>query len=421
MRRLITTLLVSALWVCLAAAQFRAANAGGYVLLDDAQYGLDALVLFNGIDASTTVSYTGTASIEWRYSIGGEGFSSTQKDITPEGGILYTVYVNSQPTYHVYVLDYSAYPVELGSLSVAVDENTVCEQVRLHVDGVVPPLPYLDRNGAAKTLPRTFTLGWTDVKWQEPEWIDSTATMTVADISADITVKAPRCNTTFSLSGDDWALEMGKEIEPLTVDYQAVKVECHLMASVVEREYLNEKDRSSESAIEGSGPLNVEIQSHANPLDVVYFEWFVASVENPNNYQRYNDVNLNYTFRETGEYTVRLQAKSALCEYTDSINVNVTESFIDAPNVFTPNGDGINDEWRVAYKSIERYSCIVQNRWGRTVFRSDNPGKGWDGNIGGRPAAVGTYYYVIVAYGTDLDEKGKQKRYKLSGDINLLR
>ena len=106
--------------------------------------------------------------------------------------------------------------------------------------------------------------------------------------------------------------------------------------------------------------------------------------------------------------------------------MRVLESFIEAPNAFTPNGDGINDEWRVAYKSIESYQCIIQNRWGRTVFKSTDPGKGWDGTIGGRPAAEGTYYYVIVAYGTDKfpethKKYGKQMKYKLSGDINLFR
>ncbi|MGM9804878.1 MAG: gliding motility-associated C-terminal domain-containing protein [Candidatus Aphodosoma sp.] len=420
MKRTATLLLLISV-VCHITAQFKVTNSGGYVMLTDAQYNLDALIMLNGIDALTTITYTGNGDIEWRYTLNGGNFSSTQKSINPEGGVLYRIYVNSQLQYHIYTLDYSAYPIKLHDMIVVTDDNSVCEQIKLHVECSVPMLSFLDRTESPRTLPRTFTLKWTDTKWQAPEWIDSTATTTATDLSSEITVKAPRCNTTFTLKGDNWASEMGVNSDSVSVDYQAVKVECHLMASVVEREYSNEKDRSSESAIEGSGPLNVEILSHANPLDIVYYEWFVSSVDYPNNYQRYNDANLNYTFRETGEYKVKLQAKNDKCEYTDSINIKVTESYIEAPNVFTPNGDGINDEWRVAYRSIERYSCIIQNRWGRTVFRSDNPGKGWDGNIGGRPASTGTYYYVIIAYGTDKNENGKQKRYKLSGDINLLR
>jgi gliding motility-associated-like protein len=209
-------------------------------------------------------------------------------------------------------------------------------------------------------------------------------------------------------------------------DYTAIAVKCYPRGTVVEREYKNEKDRSSDTDIKGSGPLVVEFESRANPLDIIYYEWFVSNVETPNNYQRYNDIDLRYTFDKTGEYKVKLIVTSNTCEYTDSLNVRVTESYIEAPNAFTPNGDGINDEWRVAYKSIERYQCIIQNRWGRTVFKSDDPGKGWDGTIGGKPAAEGTYYYVIVAYGTDKfptthKKAGQQMKYKLAGDINLFR
>ena len=180
-------------------------------------------------------------------------------------------------------------------------------------------------------------------------------------------------------------------------------------------------DRSSESGIEGSGPLVVEFLSRANPVNPIYYEWFVNNVETPNNYQRYNDIDLLYKFEDSGEYLVKLIASNGRCECRDSLHIKVLESFISVPNAFTPNGDGLNDEFRVAYKSIERYSIIIQNRWGRTVYTSKDPGKGWDGTINGRPAAEGTYYYVIIATGYDVDLKGKQVKYRLSGDINLIR
>ena len=106
------------------------------------------------------------------------------------------------------------------------------------------------------------------------------------------------------------------------------------------------------------------------------------------------------------------------------------------PNVFTPNGDGTHDEFRVVYRSIKEFHCWVYNRLGHQVFYSNNPDKGWDGTIHGRPAAEGAYYYVIRALGTDAEsdymakpkytkklKKGEQPLgvYQLSGDINLLR
>ena len=119
--------------------------------------------------------------------------------------------------------------------------------------------------------------------------------------------------------------------------------------------------------------------------------------------------------------------------------VAIAESYLAVPNVFTPNGDGQNDEFRVAYRSLAVFHIWVYNRWGKLVYESDDPSKGWDGMIGRRPAAEGAYFYVVRALGTDAAKNAKymskisynKKKlnadeavigvYQLSGDINLLR
>ncbi|MBO5345996.1 MAG: gliding motility-associated C-terminal domain-containing protein [Paludibacteraceae bacterium] len=409
-------------------AQFSVSNTKGYLKLTDPQYNLDALILLNGIDDNTTISYTGNEQIEWRYTIDNEQYNSNQASIIPESDMLYTLYVDGTAKYYIYTIDYTQYPSQLNTLDILEDENK-CQQITLNVGSIVPEIKYLDKTNTSKTLTREFKLNYENAAWQDSAWIDITADTIISQFSilySQFSIPAPYKSTTFKLYGDTYENELGIYSDTLMTDYTAISVKCYPRGTVVEREYQNEKDRSSDSEIEGSGPLVVEFESRANPLDIVYYEWFICNVETPNNYQRYNDENLRYTFEKTGEYKVKLVATSNTCEYTDSLNVRVLESYIEAPNVFTPNGDGINDEWRVAYKSIERYQCIIQNRWGRTVFKSTDPGKGWDGMIGNRPAAEGTYYYVIVAYGTDKfpdnhKKAGKQTKYKLAGDINLLR
>ena len=201
----------------------------------------------------------------------------------------------------------------------------------------------------------------------------------------------------------------------------AIAVEAHPKGTVVEREGLNEMDRSDDEDVRGSGPLVVDFESRVNPIGTVFYEWYVWDVQKPNNYTRYTDQNFQYTFEDTGEYWAKIVATSEGCEFVDSVSIRVLESMINVPNVFTPNGDGINDEFRVVYRSLATYRIVIKNRWGRTVYVGDDPSKGWDGRIGGAQAADGTYYYVIFATGTDVDEDGKPIRYKLSGDINLLR
>lgn len=76
---------------------------------------------------------------------------------------------------------------------------------------------------------------------------------------------------------------------------------------------------------------------------------------------------------------------------------------VEVPNVFTPNGDGINDRFVIKTLSLESFKGTIYNRWGKKVYEWDSPDDlGWDGTInGGSPASPGTYYYMIEAVGKD--------------------
>jgi gliding motility-associated-like protein len=66
------------------------------------------------------------------------------------------------------------------------------------------------------------------------------------------------------------------------------------------------------------------------------------------------------------------------------------------PNVFTPNGDGVNDRWQIKYLS-DYPDCIVDifDRYGQLVYQSVGYPNAWDGTCKGRPLPAATYYYVI--------------------------
>lgn len=73
------------------------------------------------------------------------------------------------------------------------------------------------------------------------------------------------------------------------------------------------------------------------------------------------------------------------------------EPFLEVPNAFSPNGDGINDVWNIAGKeSWSDIEVTIYNRWGQAVWRS---GRGypvpWDGRSRGRELPVDSYHYVI--------------------------
>ena len=88
------------------------------------------------------------------------------------------------------------------------------------------------------------------------------------------------------------------------------------------------------------------------------------------------------------------------CEEVDSVFIDVIED-IQAYNVFSPNGDGINEYFEI--RNAERFpEILVQifSRWGDLLYSTVGYGteSQWDGTARGKEAPVGTYYYIIVPY-----------------------
>ncbi|MBQ1606286.1 MAG: gliding motility-associated C-terminal domain-containing protein, partial [Bacteroidales bacterium] len=66
------------------------------------------------------------------------------------------------------------------------------------------------------------------------------------------------------------------------------------------------------------------------------------------------------------------------------------------PNVFTPNADGINDEWEIGnIDMFPKAHIYVFNRWGQLVYESDNYTENWDGKSRGKMLPFGVYMYII--------------------------
>lgn len=79
----------------------------------------------------------------------------------------------------------------------------------------------------------------------------------------------------------------------------------------------------------------------------------------------------------------------------DTLSVRVLPK-LSVPNAFSPNGDGINDIWRMpALQSYPGSVVEVYDRYGRTIFRSKSF-TAWDGLHNSKPVPVGTYYYIVT-------------------------
>ena len=126
-----------------------------------------------------------------------------------------------------------------------------------------------------------------------------------------------------------------------------------------------------------------------------------------------------YEYEKCGKYKVKLVTvhinTTGNCYDTlymqSGTYINVDTSLVEVPNVFTPNGDGMNDNFVVKSKSLKSLSIHIYNRWGGLVHSwsySDIRSRDytyehsvWDGKIGNRMASPGVYFYIIRAVGRD--------------------
>jgi len=86
------------------------------------------------------------------------------------------------------------------------------------------------------------------------------------------------------------------------------------------------------------------------------------------------------------------------CSAVEQITIDVTEVKPKIPNVFTPDGDGLNDIFEVIVngQNIEIIEFKIFNRWGQKVHDKTGVDHGWDGTVDGKPAPSDVYAYSIV-------------------------
>ena len=180
-----------------------------------------------------------------------------------------------------------------------------------------------------------------------------------------------------------------------------------------------------ETQYDGSAPFhasfkaNVEHVGSYTPL----YEWrFTRSGQSEPYLVRY-DEDTECDFNQSGSYSIELRVSFVLGTDTiayamdEPFSVTISESKLEVPNAFTPNGDGVNDVFRVkdGYQSIVQFHAAVFDRWGKKLYEWSDPAEGWDGRSGGHDVPDGAYYLNLQARGAD------GRKYNIKKVINLLR
>jgi gliding motility-associated-like protein len=148
----------------------------------------------------------------------------------------------------------------------------------------------------------------------------------------------------------------------------------------------------------------------------------------------YNETSVTHYYYIPGQYTVTLTAFDLDCDevavgqQTYVLSENIISNNVAVPNIFSPNGDGYNDVFRLfsidhpdanPLVAMDYYNVIIYNRWGRKVFESGASIQDWewDGTINGRNADEGVYYYILL-YNSLCEDEGTIRK---TGYVTLVR
>lgn len=400
----------------------------------DASTQLSTIYIFKSLTGATITyhSTTGNSIKIFKYkSSQNDKDIISDNDIKAEGTSTYTV-SNLQDGYGylfedaglaypraVWVFDYQSHQPVINSIEV-IDSEFKCELVDLSISKS-DIMTYYGIQGQARNVERRYDILYQTMKWNETnnkfeEYTENQYNNKL--IGTDFQVAPPLMDTEFTISGDQFGKAFDMSVAASSHKYTAISSEAHIIAEQEYRESSNEIDEPTND-LGGSAPASINFYGFANEPVARFFTWYIynsSDLQNP--LVRYTDRDIKYRFEQWGNYKVVLETtdQTATCISRDSVEFKITESMLDVPNFFSPgDSPGINDEFRVAYKSLTTFKCTIFNRWGTKLYEFRDPAKGWDGRYKGKLVNPGVYFYVIEAKGADGEV------YKKKGDINIVR
>jgi gliding motility-associated-like protein len=283
----------------------------------------------------------------------------------------------------------------------------------------MPSLTYYTPNGLPLELKRSFEISYNTLEYSEDSksFSRTSRTETLAGDPFNTPLPPPLCDTEIILKGDLFARHFNVATSAQTAIYQAVAIEAHLDTTTTSFDAPNMFSKTAKGL---SAPVEIRFEAIANEPVASFYKWTV--VHNKEGQSEtilsFTARNLDYTFREEGSFVVTMEVgdRSGKCNRMDSVSIEIGSPYLSVPNIFSPGlTPGVNDEFKVAYKSLVSFKGRIFNRWGVEMFYWTDPARGWDGKKGGQYVPPGVYFYVIEAKGSD------GKNYVEKGHINIIR
>ncbi len=398
--------------------------------------GLNKIYVLNDVKGVSVVySASGNnASVKWyRYSNLGGGYAEEITDIERDGskyrlvnleGDMGYIIEDDNTSYYFWVVDYSRHVFHISNVTSAAQQD--CDSETLDVTGSGEAIHYYTINGQPRVLSREIEVKYYNLEWDtsSSSYIQYENTVKLESMGGQIIVRpAALCDTDFSVTGDRFLKVWNMSETAETTNIRPHAVEIHTEAeqaddATADTDIGSNVIKTDSNGMGGSAPA--EISFYAYTTDgVMHEEWQMSSdSEFLEISHRFAGKDLNYTFTEEGDYYLRFIGSNSdgTCDaISETYVVTIGDSELLCPNAFSPNDDGVNDIWKISYRSLLDFKCWIFDRTGKQLYHYTDPSGGWDGTYRGKKVKPGVYYYVIQATGAD------GKKYKKSGDINIIR
>lgn len=319
-----------------------------------------------------------------------------------------------------WVVDYSQHIYSVDMITPS--EKKLCESTEFEISGNANAIRYYSISGKPCTLSREIKLTYNSLQYEESdnEFISIATERVFEYLDSSISI-TPAINTKTDvvISGDrflsKWNIEKSAQTYIENPNGLLIEAFAKQLNSLTE-EFSNQIKYDGDM-LGGSAPAEFEFSAIVSEA-VIHSEWQISDREDFEIIKyRFNEKKLIYTFYDEGTYYVRFIGSNddGSCEeISNTFTIGIGASDLRIPNAFSPNGDGVNDEWKVGYISLVEFKCWIFDKNGHQLFYFDDPTQGWDGKYKGKYVNPGVYYYVIEAKGAD------GIKYKRGGDINII-
>lgn len=368
-----------------------------------------------GKGPQTTIRWDHGSETENLFNLSAGSYGVTLTD--PEGCIIREEFTIIEPA-----------PLVLESqISDALDcENPQSGSIRLGVSGGTPPFTFRWSNGAVDQNLTSLSAGQYAVEVEDASG---------CSIQGQFVIKRPEPLTVIAFRSTDVTCEprevqeeirisVSGGVAPYNIDWSGGAISqngrvmttdqpglyllnvtdgngCHYQESfeVINSEVIVDAEFQSASfELYQAYMVNFEIQflnKSVGPLSSYFWDFGDGNTsfeENP-----------KHTYLSEGDHEITLTVTDIYgCETQTRKKINVFDYYLVVPNVFTPNFDGVNDHFFPKFLNIEKLEFWVLNKWGETIYHTDDlQSEGWDGMVGGKEAMPGNYVYRLSFHTLD--------------------